>query len=368
MPTSVNDLIDKALEKERFKALFRNRLSQFVDSRRNTVMLGALLLPLMDKMENRYEEYDIQFETIIADDSNRYDPAVKKERAKSRSLSVSMGHFSIGVHIDAQKMEKVQELLDTVGEQNAENYLLELFDKLVRLAIDQIREKHRWESIIEAKQYLVSADDRKFTLSLENPADHRIPAKGSWSDPTYNPIVDDIVPAIDFLEEKGYRVRMMVSRKKPLRLLQKNEQIMKATKSDVNQPDGGLVRNPVLLQYMRDNVQQTDLPGITTYDNFYKTQAKTNNLKYYIPDNALAIICETGRDYTVAAEEGEDLLIQDTIGYFAVGKVMNEQQPGDFIQVSRADKKPDYIEAEAFSAGASVIQDSEAILIINGIS
>lgn len=363
---NVTELIDKALEKERFKQLFRNRLSQFVDSRRNTPMLGAFLLPLMDKTENKYDEYDIQFETVIADDANRYDGPVKKERGKHRSLSVSFGHFNIGVDFDAHQMEKIQELLDTVGEQDAEDYLVGLADKLVRLAIDQLREKHRWEAILEAKQYLVSADERKFTLSLENPAGHRITANGTWSDPTYNPVIDDIVPAIDFLEQKGFLVRMMVSRKKPLRLLQANEQIMKATKSDVNEPDGGLVRNPALLNYMRENVQQTNLPGITTYDNFYKTQK--GGPKFYIPEDSLAIICSTGRDYTVAVEQGEDLLLPDTLGYFGVGKVMNEKVPGDFIQVIPSGRKPDYVEIEAYSAGAAIIQDSEAILVISGIS
>lgn len=366
--SNVTELIDKALEKERFKELFRNQLSQFVDYHTNTALLGAFLLPIVDKTANQYDEFDIQFETIIADDSNRYDPAVKKKRSKERSISVSMGHMNIGIQFAAWEIEKIQELLDTVGEQDAENYLLELMDKLVRFAIDQLREKHRWEAILTAQQKLVSADGRKFTLPMENPAGHRVTVGGTWSDPTYNPVVEDLIPMITLLRQKGFIVTNIIGRENPWRILAGNEQIMKATKLDVNQPDGGQVRTPRLRQYLIDNTFDSIDPQFSVYEGFYKTQAKTNPIKYYIPEDALVLVCRTGRDYTVAVENGEDLNIPDTLGYFARGKVMNEKTPGDFVQVIPSGRKPEYVEAEAYAAGAAVIQEPEAIAVLSGIA
>lgn len=359
-------LIEKAIDEEKFVELFSDNLTQFIDFQNRQPYLGSLLLPDMLKTENKYDEQDFQFKSIVADDTGRYDPAVKKKRAARRSLSVSFGHYNIGTDIVANEIDHINELLNMGSDEQAMTYLTNLVRLLGRKAVQDKREIHKMEAIVEARTTLVGANGREFVLNQSDPAGHRFAANGNWSDDTYNPITGDVLPAIDILEDLGMQVRGMYCRRKASRLLQGNEQVRTNVFGNINFVPPTQVSLDAISAYLsnqRDNV--TDLPPIRTYNKTYDTQTET---RHFLPDDVFVIVARTPRDYSIAIEDGEDLLIQSTLGYYGIGKPQARTQPGDVIQVRLHNELPMYIELVAFGCGAPVIQEPTALVVINGIA
>lgn len=359
-------LIKKAHEEEKFVELFSDNLTQFIGFQNSQPYLGSLLLPDMLKMESKYDEQDLQFKSIIADDSGRYDPATKKKRATRRSLSVAFGHYSIGTDIVANEIDHINELLMMGSDEQAMTYLTNLVRLLGRKALQDKREVHKIDSIVEAKVKLAGANGREFTMNQIDPAGHRFDANGQWSDDTYNPLEEDILKGVDILEELGFNIRGMYCRRKVARILQKNEQVRKEVfgNKDFREPTSvGLEAISDYLSSQRDNT--SDLPPIRTYNKTYDTQTQT---KHFLADDVFVIVAQTPRNYEIAVENSENLLIQSTLGYYGIGKPQARTQPGDVVQVRLHDELPMYIEMVAFGCGAPVIQESNAIVVVRGIS
>ena len=363
----LHDLIKEAEDNGYFLDLAADLVTAYIDLRGMQPYLGLTLMPRQLRTSNMYVESDLQFLSVIADDSDRYAESSKKKRAKGASLEVSFGHYDIAVDIKAQEIDKIKMIFDLRDRESAMNYFLNLMRKLLRYAVDDKHELWAMTALLEAKIKLSGADERKFTLNMIDPAGHRKDVNGAWSDPTYNPVTEDILPMIDFLTGKGKTIRFMGCRTSTARLLQSNEQVNRLVTPNINIQPNLQTSLTALSLYLNQQRPDDNIPPIITYDRRYHTQTKT---EYFMPTSDFLIVCDSDRSFEIERGIGEETFIVDrALGYIGIGTPESQFMPGDVINVLLHDKKkPTYIEAEQYGCGAPVLQEYENVGVLRDIS
>ena len=77
----------------------------------------------------------------------------------------------------------------------------------------------------------------------------------------------------------------------------------------------------------------------------------------------------TGRDQSIDLADQEPLIVFDTLGYTAIGRAAGQTNAGRVIKTRVIDdSKPPRIEGEGWQTSLPVIQEPEALYIIQGIS
>lgn len=362
----LHSLIQEAEDNGYFLQIARDMVTAYIDLRAMQPYLGLTLMPRQPRTENKYTETDLQYMSVIADDSDRYARSTKKKRAQGASLEVSFGHYDIAVDIKAQEIDKIKMYFDLENREAAMNYFLGLMRKLLRYAVDDKHELWAMTALLDAKIKLVGADERKFTLSMTDPTGHRKNVNGAWSDDAYNPITEDILPMIDFLTGKGKTIRFMSCRTTTARILQSNEQVNRLITPNINIQPNLQASLQTLSLYLTQQRPEENIPPILTYDRTYNTQTKT---EYFMPTSDFLIVCNSDRQAEIQQGLEEPLFMDKVLGYVGIGTPESQFMPGDVLNVQLHDKmKPTYIEAEQYGCGAPVLQEYEAIGCLKGIS
>lgn len=364
----LRSLLDEAVEKGYMDKIARNMLFAYINPQGQQPYLGLSLMPRVFKTKNEFSARDLQFFSVIADDSERYSPAQKKKRAKGKDLRGSVGHYSLGTDITAQEIDVLCEMLEEFPSRDAAmNYFVNYMNTVLRKGVDDKHELQIMTALTEFVLKVKGVDKREETINYNAPASHRVAANGLWSDDTYNPIKNDLLPAIDFLIGKGYQIRGMYTRTPTANLLQGNEQVRNLFVTPLNPVANDLVTLDAINSYLQLNRPDQFIPIIQTYDRTYNTQ--TGNPKYFLPDGTFMIVCRTPRSQLIANELGETLLMQSILGIYHVGIPQTQKVAGDVINIVLHDLKiPTYMESEIYGAGAPAWYENEAVFIIHSIS
>lgn len=341
-------------------ALGNNPAAQFGLANRR--YLGAELLPERQVETNDYRETDIKYRTVIANDGTRYSPPQKKQSGiLTGDFLVSLGHQDVAAEMNARDYEALLRMLGNRASMEAEAQIINWVDAVVVRALVELMEKQRWDAIINAQVVRLGDNAYREVVNYSNPSGHRVAAGGVWSNDAYDPYAD-IMAMVDMLAGKGYAVTRIVTSRKVVSILARNDKIAGRA---------GTVRVVGTANYVgrvsQDQINAAlaadGIPPIELYDLRYNTQ--TGNARF-MPDTVMTFFCTTGRD--LRYDLGDSIqFVPDTLGYLAVGVGVGQLTPGRVTRLKAFDDKPPRLEASGWQASLPVITEPEAMGVITGI-
>ena len=328
--------------------------------------LGAELLPERTVDENAYREESIIYRTVIANDGTRYSPTQKKGAALIGSFLVELGNSDIATEFTSRDYDALLKMLQTRPTMDAAATLLNWLDRTVNLALIEKNEKQRWEAIVNAS--VVRSGDNGYSepVPYSNPANHRAAAGGTWSNDSYDPFAD-ILAMADLLESKGYTVGRIITSRTVLSILAGNDKVKARTgvatinaSGQISATAGRATRDAMNLALERDG-----LPPIETYDLQYRTQTGTG---YFLSRSAFVLVATTGQDESIDLGDTNSLMVENTLGYTAIGRATGQAAPGRVLRMEAKQDKPPRIEAEGWMTSLPVVTNPEAVAVITSIS
>lgn len=331
-------------------------------------LLGPTILPERAVDRNEYTEEAIRYKSLIANDGTRYSAAQKRPSGIiSGSFSVSLGHQDVASEFTSRDYDAVVRYLQQ-GQgggpsQEATSILLRWVDNSLVLPLVNLMEKQRWDAIVTGQVIRQGDNGYQEIVAYPNPAGHRSVAGGTWSNNAYDPYVD-ITAKIDLLYDKGYMANRIICSRKVATLMARNAKIATRT--------GSVRVLSTTDEVGRANMQDVNqmlaadgIPAIEVYEGRYDDLSGT---KRYLPDGVMVILSTTGNDEIVAFPNGEPRIVENTIGYSALGTPAGYSTSGRQLYTEARKDKPPRIEGQAWQASLPIILEPESLCCITGIA
>jgi hypothetical protein len=363
-------LIERMRREQQFLRVVNNPMAQFGPPERP--LLGATILPERAVRQNEFTETAIRYRTQVANDGTRYSPVQKKRGILTGTMLVQMGHSDIGSEFTSSDYDAFLEVLSLANGQagdamtmEAMTRLLNWFDLTIRRPLDVRNEIQRWEAMVDAS--VVRRGDGGFreTVAFSNPSGHRFNASVVWSNNANDPM-DDIHAAAKILEDKGYILGRIITSNNVVSKLRGNAK-MKERVGKIVVAAGAAFGIPgrISKSDLGDIMTDEGLPVIEQYDEQYQTATGTGR---YLKNDVVVMIAATGRDVTLQNPDGNPLVLQNTLGYQAIGRAAGQPSAGRAYSVEAYGNKPPRIESEGWQAAFPVILDPEGIVVIKSIT
>lgn len=349
----------------------RNPLAQFGPPARQ--YLGATLLPERLVPLNAYRERNIRYRTVIANNGTRYSPTqIKDDSSIVGSMLVELAETDIARQFTAEDYDAFLELLATRPSIEAVAALTNWLDLTVNRALLDLNEKQRWQALVDAQIVMTGDNGFTETLAYSNPAGHRVNAGGVWSNNAYDPY-PDIVAQVQVLTDKGYTVNRIITSRRVATILARNTNMQNRAGARIEVTTGGAIQGrprPLISIDQLNAIFLADgLPPMELYEAQYFDYAGANR---FLKNDVMVFVATTGRDATITEtrfyENGEVVVLDNTLGYQAIGRAAGQAAPGRVIKMWAKDKKPVGIEAEGYATTLPVLLEPEAIATIRAIA
>lgn len=363
--TLVKIFTDQALGQR----VMNNPLTQFGTKARRYA--GFTLMPERNVPENQYREEGIEFRSAIANAGTRYSPVQLKGGARVASFDVVLGNSDIGSQFDGRAYDSLMKMIRDFNPSQADvplavlGTLFDWMDKtLVRPLIDH-NEKNIWDAIVDASVVLTGDNGYTETVTYSDPSGHRFSAADSWSDDTYDPM-EDISAAVNLLSSKGYTVSRIVAGRPVIALLQQNA-IMRQRAGVISIMSGSVTGRPSTLDLTSLNtiLARENLPAIEEYNLQYQTQASSD---YFLKRDVMVFASTTGKDEIIDLGDDEPLVVENTLGYTAIGVPTGGTSSGRLSHLESFTNKPPRVVGEAWQTSLPVITEPEALVVIKDIA
>jgi hypothetical protein len=318
--------------------------------------LGAQLLPERPVNDNAYREEAVSYRTIIANAGTRYSPSQKKRGAIIGSFLVELGESDIASELTSREYDILLSMLDGNASMEAMAQIVNFAETTAVRPLLELNEKQRWEALVEA--IVRRRGDNAYMDNVEypNPAGHRAPAGGGWSDPTYDPFTD-LYARAELLQGKGYTINRIITSTPVISIMAANPEVRTRVGLNVD------ISNRASRQALNDALAQDGLPAIETYDLQYRTNTGTG---FFLKRDVMVLIATTGRDESL--DLGDELeVVENTLGYTAIGRAAGQPGPGRVLRVEHFENKPPRIESEGWQTSLPVVLEPEAVAVITGI-
>jgi hypothetical protein len=338
-------------------------------------LLGATLLPDRTVRSNTYTDRSVKFLTVIANDGARYSPAQKKGSGLAvADIGVVLGNQDIKRSLEADDYDALVQLLNTDRSLDTSiAAMIGWFDRAVIRPLEQIKEKHRWDAIVDAEVVRRGHNGYVEAVSYPDPAGHRANVGTVWTNNAIDPF-DDIEATVQLLRDKGFEPNRIITSSAVVSVMTKNTKVKSRTGQALLQVDGsGTLSARYLSSSLREinnTLQGAGLPPIEVYDATYRTQRET---KFFLKRKTMVILSTQRFDdglFVPADTPGaEDPRFTDpNIGYTAIGIPTGYAQPGRpaFLNPYLTTKPP-RIEAEAWQTTIPVIREPNAIAVLEAI-
>ena len=350
-----------------FVAISRNPLAQFGRNRRQ--YLGATLLPERMVMENAFREESIRYRTVIANAGTRYSPVQKKGANLVGAFEVILAESDIGSEFSGRDYDALLRILAQAGggtpSMEAVAQITRWLDSTVNLPLVEVLELWRWQAIVSAAVTLTGSNGYNETVSYSNPTNHRAAQTANWSTDSTD-VFEDIHTMADLLASKGYTVNRMITSRTVLAKMAGNDTVKSRVGVAVVNASGQIAAaaGRATMEAINGALNADGLPPIELYDLQYRTSTSTG---YFLPRDVFVLVGTTGRDEAVDLGDSE-VMVNDTLGYTAVGRAVGQSMPGRHIMATPKDNKPPRIEGEGWQTALPVITEPEAIAVINSIA
>lgn len=368
------------LQKERyFERLALDPLAQFGSEQQQ--LLGARLMPERPVEENSYEETQVRYRTKPALDNNRYSPTQKQDNsALIGSFRVDLGHTDTRKDLTGKEYEDIGKLLMRDGDMQAIANVINFVDKeLVQPHIIK-NEIQRWQAWLLASVTRETANGDMQAIDYYRPDDHIVTVPGGtiatpagWHADGYD-LFDDIEAGKEKLQALGYPLVGMYSTPYLGRVMRTNSEVIKRNGRTI--PNDTAPRARVTESILSVLLEEEDYTGVTLYNGGYESE---NGFKRYMDVEPgydyLLMVGGTQRSYEMASEytgavsdpskfTDSSIVLDNTLGYYAVGKNAGKNASGRTIHTWMQDRKPVGMAGESYQTGLPVITDPQAYYVI----
>lgn len=376
-------------EEDYFKRLAMSPMAQF--GTENQPLLGATLLPEVLVPENAFKEDQIRYAVEPALSGPHYGPAQMQSDGGFRgSLMVELGNNDTARQMDAQTYRGINNLLMQDNDMQATANLLNWVDMQLNRPHAIKAEIERWEAFCQGQVTRKGTEGYLETVTLYTPSGHRPTVSGGtvgtpagWYSDSYDPY-DDIALGVQTIEDKGYQVTEMICSPKILSVLKSNGEIAKRSNRVIVNASGQIssVTGRVTQADINQINSEDGYPPLTIYNGGYPS---LTGFKRYMDSPAgdrdyFVILGRTGLqwnmrvDYT-ARVPGEvvgfdseliqqDQLLNNTFGYYGIGKAAGMASPGRHVHTEMQLRKPMGMYGESYQEGLPVIQVPDAVYVI----
>lgn len=331
--------------------------------------LGLQLMPERLVDENQFTETRISYKTVVANNGTRYSPVQIKGGALVGSFDVKLESSDIGAQLTAQDYDAIIKILkrytgDDVPMQALMN-LLRWVDKSLVQPLVVKNERMVWECLIDAEVMIEGDDGYKDSVKISNPEGHRV-ASGDWTDPDYDPM-EDLYARADFLKDKGIRVVRQIAPTPKVRQLQNHPKVKAAARGFISVDNGALVgsENRLTLSALNAFLADNELPPVVKYDKTYNVQNGPS--RHFLKRDVWVMIGETDTMEEIPIEDGDPMIIENTLGYVGVGTNAGYTNPGRMVKTEAFDGKAPHVDGESWQESFPVNQNPEAITVLTDI-
>lgn len=363
----IKALLQKLIDDGKHLEIMNNPLAQFGPGNRQ--YKGFTLLPERNVLENKFREEGITYRTVLANAGTRYSPVQLKGSAMVGSFDAALGYSDIGSQLTGSDYDAIIRMLKRATGQKeitleAMANVLQWVDITLNRPLIEHNEKNIWDAIVNAQVELRGDNGYEEDVVYPNPSGHRVNAAEDWSDDTKDPM-DDIVLGVEKLAEKGFVVGRIVAPQPVISKLQKNK-IMRERAGTLSIMSGTVtgLRARASLAVLNSIMADNELPPIEPYNLVYRTQTGSG---YFMPRDVFCMFATTGRDEVIDLGDDEPLVMNDVLGYTAVGIGTGQTSPGRYSSLEAFANKPPRVEGEAWQASLPIITEPEAMYIIKDI-
>ncbi|MEO0533251.1 MAG: major capsid protein [Cyanobacteria bacterium P01_A01_bin.123] len=378
------ELYEELQEERYFQRLALDPQAQFGSERQP--LLGARILPERIVEENAYEETQVRYRTRPALDNNRYSPTQKQKNGHLiGSFRVDLGHTDTQKDLTGKDYDDLRKLLMRGGDMEAMSRVIGWTD-LELLQPHVIKnEIQRWQALLTAVTTRQTINGQMEPINYYRPADHVVTIPGGtqaapqgWNLNTYDPF-DDIEAGLEKLNGLGYDVTSMYATPYLARTLRLNAEVIKRTSFVVVNSNSEIVSstNRVSNQILDDVFTDEGYPVLTRYNGGYESEVGFNR---YMDVEAgydyLLMVGSTQRNYEIASDyvgatntdisgfTDGSIVLNDTLGYYGVGRNPGKDASGRTIHTWMNEKKPVGMGGESYQTGLPVITDPQAYYVI----
>jgi hypothetical protein len=369
----IKGLVEDMIRGNSFTSVVNDPLAQF--GQEAAPFLLTDLLPEKEVPENEFVEEGIRYRTIIANAGTRYSPVQIKGGVITGSARVSLGNSDIGSHFTGADYDALLKLLARYSGsggatrptmESMVNQILDWAELTLNQPLLVHNEVNRAMALFGAQVILTGDNGYREVVNLPNPSGARVAAGGQYSNDAYDPW-PDIIARVIYLSDKGYKVNRILTSGSVLTKLCNNAKI-RARAGVSSIVSGTVVGLPgaVSLARLNEMAVADDLPPFEKYDRVYFTQ---NGYGYVTPRDEILFASLTGRDQRVERGDMEPVVVNNTLGYTAVGRPAGQAEPGRVIKViPKMDSKPPHVKGEAWQTSFPVVTDPEAVATIQDIT
>lgn len=331
--------------------------------------LGLQLMPERLVDENQFTETRINYKTIVANNGTRYSPVQIKGGAMVGEFDVKTYSSDIGAQLRAQDYEAILKILKRYNgadvPMQALMQLLRWVDKQLVQPLVVKNERMVWECLVDALVQIVGDDGFVDSIPISNPAGQRV-ASGDWSDPDYDPMTD-IYARADYLKTKGIRAVRQIAPTPKVNQLLNHPKVKAAARGFITIEAGALVgsENRLTLRGLNDFLAENELPLVEKYDKTYNVQAGPS--VHFLKRDVWVMIGETDTMEEIPVEDGDPMIIENTVGYVAVGTNAGYTNPGRMVKTVAFDGKAPHVDGEAWQESFPVNQNPEAVTVLTDI-
>jgi hypothetical protein len=351
-------------------------------------MLGARFLPEQLKTENAYEETQVRYRTQPALDGSRYSPAQMQESGHLiGSVKVEVGYTDTASQLTGQDHDGLIKLLMRGGDVEALAQAIRWSDTALVQPHTIKNEIQRWQALVLGTVKRRGSDGYVEDVPFYVPAGHRpvveggtIAAPQGWYLDSYDPL-EDIAAGVEKLEDLGYAVTDMVCTGKLTGVLRRNGEIAKRNSNVIINAAGTIASTSarVTMRQLQSILADEDFAQITKYNSGYESPTGFKRFLDIAPNadrDYFVIIGRSQRQWDMATDyagavdsqvgnfaDGA-ITLNNTLGYYAVGRNVSQSAPGRTIHTEVQQRKPQGLYGESYQAGIAVITEPQAIFVI----
>jgi hypothetical protein len=335
---------------------------------KNRRMLSTIFLPprLVDNNQDTID--DVRFRVVAAQDGTRHSPAQIVDGGEMFSkINYRLGHSDLARQITGPDYDAINKFLRGGNFEAAIGKVVGIFSTFIIQALVEHDELANWEAIQFNK---ISRRGNNAYYEYEDGPDlenHRVAAGGDWSDPDYDPYVNDIIPRARLLTSLGFDIGGIrpVTTQRVMELLADHPATLRRAYLGPA-PVPGQTLEEVAVPTDQSDVarvfRKIGMQAPITHD--LRIQTKTGEKRAFA-EGHMTMIASTGRvervNYNVD-DPTQVKVVRDGLGFNGIGTPNNAQGPGRRNETrAETNRKDARIELEGWQATGPVIQEPTAI-------
>jgi len=362
----LSQLIATLTQNGTFNAMNASLRSQF--GRGSRRYIGAELMPerlLPADSNNVIRATTLLWRAVIAVDQPRYAPTVKRSSAVGGSQLLQTATAGAKADFTVQDADLLSSLRgDNLTIRDGPR-VVELLTNGVIIPLVENVERHRWQAMVGAQVTLAGDNNYREVVNYSNPANSRVAiAPGAWAGGSYDALAD-YMARIAWLRNNGFEPVRSVTSSTMLNKFLAN-QAVRASLGDIVINGGGTfsVTSPVpSLSKINQYFAANNLPPVETYDLQYRNMVGTGR---FLPVDAWVITGSTGLNENVDLGDNTQEMLENTLGYVAVGTVAGQGAPGRYSRFVVEEEYPPVAWAEGVQETLPIIQQPNGVTVMTG--